>query len=205
MKLRAGWPGEADQTMFATLMHHAARRAGLHVFGVYGRALGASAAPGPFSVRRLGEDELFGFCADPELDLRESFVRLGHACVGAFAGRELAGYAWFAYGDAPHLDGVRVRVPEHAVYRFKAFVRPAYRGKGVASLLYAAADGLVARPGRRHVVNCVAVQNAPSIAASRRSGDALLGYLAYWRGGSRFLALHSRAVAAFGLRFYLGR
>lgn len=191
--------------MLATLMHHAARRAGLHVLGVYGRPLDAQQAlPGRFAVRRLGEDELLALCADPELDLRESFVRMGHACIGAFAGSELAGYVWFAYGDAPHVDGVRVGVPEHAVYRFKAFVRPAYRGQGIATLLYRAGDRMVARPGRSQVVNCVAVQNASSIAASLRSGDRLLGYLAYWRRGGRFLSQRTPGVAKLGLRFYLG-
>jgi GNAT superfamily N-acetyltransferase len=189
-----------------TLMHHAARRGGLHVFGVYYRRLGAVAAralvPG-LSCRRLNEEELRPFCADPELELREGMLSSGNACVGAFDGEELAGYVWFAYGDAPHLNGVRVRVPEQAIYRYKAFVRPAYRGRGIAPFLYGAADEMVARPGRSHVVNCVALQNTPSIAASLRSGDETLGHLGYWQAGRRFVAVHSREVQAFGLSFYL--
>ena len=34
-----------------------------------------------------------------------------------------------------------------------------------------------------------------------RDGDAACGYLAYWQARGRFLALHSRKVAALGLRF----
>ena len=192
-------------------MHQAARRGGLHVFGAYYRGLGAAAAgvPAPgLTCRRLRREELISFCADPELDLREGMVRpallRGDACVGAFAGGELAGYAWFAYGDAPHLNGVRVSVPAHAVYRFKAFVRPACRGRGIAPFLYGAADGIVARPGRRYVVNCIALHNGPSIAASLRSGDGPLGHLGYWQAGRRFFALRAREVELFGLRLYLG-
>jgi GNAT superfamily N-acetyltransferase len=189
-----------------TLMHHAARRGGLHVFGVYCRELRAGAVPPEdVQVRTLREAELLSYCADPDLELRERMVRSadGNVCVGAFCGGELAGYVWFAYEDAPHVDGVRVRVPAHAIYRFKAFVRPAFRGRGIAPRLYAGADALVARPGRRTVVNCIALQNRPSIAASLRSGDAPLGRLGYWQAGRRFVALHSREVEAFGLRFYL--
>ena len=191
--------------VLALLMHQAARRGGLHVFGVYCRRLGAAATralePG-LSCRRLEQQELLGLCADPELELREAMVREGNACVGAFSGDDLAGYVWFAYGDAPHVNGVRVSVPPQAIYRFKAFVRPAYRGRGIAPYLYGAADPLVAQPGRRTVVNCVAVQNRASIAATLRSGDVPLGHLAYWQAGGRFLALHTRPVELFGLRFY---
>ena len=189
-----------------TLMHHAARRGGLHVLGVYCRRLGAAAAvyTRDLHVRALGETELLAYCADPGLELRESMVRGGNTCIGAFSGDVLAGYAWFAYDDAPHVNGVRVRVPGQAIYRFKTFVRPAWRGRGIAPFLYGAADEFVARPGRGYVVNCIALQNAPSIAASLRSGDAPLGRLGYWQAGRRFLALHAREVRAFGLRFYLG-
>lgn len=190
-----------------TLMHHAARRGGLHVLGVYCRSLGAAAGvcTEDLHVRALGETELLACCADPELELRESMVRSGNTCIGAFSGDVLAGYAWFAYDDAPHVDGVRVRVPRQAIYRFKTFVRPAWRGRGIAPFLYGAADELVARPNRAYVVNCIALQNAPSIAASLRSGDAPLGRLGYWRAGKRFLALHSPGVEDFGLKFYSGR
>ncbi|MGQ0544164.1 MAG: hypothetical protein ACT4P3_02385 [Betaproteobacteria bacterium] len=151
--------------LLSTLMHQAARRGGLHVFGVYYRRLGAAAARAlvpRLSSRRLGEAELLA-------------------------------------------KGVRVRVPEQAIYRFKAFVRPARRGRGIAPFLYGAADELVAMPGRRYVVNCIAVQNAPSVAASLRSGDAPLGRLGYWQTRKRFFALHSPGVDSFGLKFYLSR
>jgi len=99
------------------------------------------------------------------------------------------------------VNGVRVQVPARAIYRFKTFVRPACRGRGIAPFLYAAADAIVARPGRESVVNCIALQNRASIAAALKSGDAACGYLAYWQARGRFLALHSRKVAALGLRF----
>lgn len=194
--------------MLAALLNQAERRGGLHVFRVFHRRLGAASAPPPapgLECRRLSGGELLALCADPALELREAMVRAalarGDACVGACLEGRLAGYAWFAYDEAPHVNGVRVQVPARAIYRFKTFVRAACRGRGIAPFLYAAADAIVARPGRESVVNCIALQNRASIAAALKSGDAACGYLAYWQARGRFLALHSRKVAALGLRF----
>lgn len=194
--------------MLAALLNQAERRGGLHVFRVFHRRLGAASAPPPapgLECRRLSGGELLPLCADPALELREAMVHAalarGDACVGAFLEGRLAGYAWFAYDEAPHVNGVRVQVPARAIYRFKTFVRPACRGRGIAPFLYAAADAIVARPGRESVVNCIALQNRASIAAALKSGDAAFGYLAYWQARGRFFALHSRKVAALGLRF----
>lgn len=195
--------------MLAACLNQAARRGGLHVFRVFHRRLGAAAAPPPapgLQCRRLPGEELIALCSDKALELREEMVRdalaRGDACVGAFLEGRLAGYAWFAYEQAPHVNGVRVQVPARAIYRFKVFVPVACRGRGIAPALFAAADAIVARPGRESVVNCIALQNGASIAASLKSGDAALGHLAYWQGRGRFFALHSRSVAALGLRFY---
>ncbi len=176
----------------SAVMHQAARRAGLHVFHVFARRLGARAPlpPAPeVTCRRLTDEEL-----GPR--------RAGDLCVGVFVGGEPAGYAWYAYDDAPHVDGVRVRIPPNAIYRFKVFVLPAYRGRGLAPYLYRAADPLVARPGRERVITCVAVQNLSSVIASMRGRDLPHGFLGYWQTRKRFFALHSPATRDLGLRFY---
>jgi GNAT superfamily N-acetyltransferase len=177
--------------MLSAVLHQAARHGGLHVFNVFSRRLRAAppAPPGPgFACRRLREEEL-------------PARRRGDVCVGAFIDGELVGYAWYAYAEAPHVNGVRVRVPPHAIYRFRVFVLPAFRGRGVAPYLFAAADPLVAKPGRSVVVTCVPLQNLASAAASRRGGDSLLGWLGYWHSGERFIAARSPAVRSCGLEF----
>jgi GNAT superfamily N-acetyltransferase len=93
-------------------------------------------------------------------------------------------------------------VPPRAVYRFKSFVRPAFRGMGIAAALYGAADAVVGRPGRAAVVVCIAGHNAASIAATLKSGSRPLGALAYWQTRRYFVAFHSRRVRRLGLRFY---
>jgi GNAT superfamily N-acetyltransferase len=191
------------------LLHQAARRGGLQLLRVFSRALRAAArgAPPPgLQLRVLGIEELVAHSRDTGLELREATVRDAYAhdglCVGALDGATLAGYAWFAYGRAPHVDGIAVQVPAHVVYRYKAFVRPAYRGRGIAASIYDMADPHVARPGRDTIVDCVAPQNRPSVAATLKSGSRPLGALGYWRAGPCFAAFHSPAVRRLGLRFH---
>jgi GNAT superfamily N-acetyltransferase len=194
--------------VYRALMHQVAKRGGLHVLRVFCRELGAAACSATrpaLELRPLAPAELLSHCRDPELDLREAMIhealRRGDLCLGALQGSALLGYVWFAYEIAPHVDGIWVRVPPRAVYRFKSFVRPSFRGMGIAGALYGAADAVVGRPGRAAVVSCVAVQNA-SIAATLKSGSRPLGALAYWQAGPCFVAFHSRSVRRLGLRFY---
>jgi ribosomal protein S18 acetylase RimI-like enzyme len=193
-------------------MHQLARRGGLHVFRVFQRKLDASApwrypAGCEFSV--LSEAETLRECRNPELELSEASVRdaygRGGVCIGARVAGELVGYVWFAFDTAPHLQGVWVKVPPQAIYRYKAYVHPLHRGKGIAPALYRFADGALQGRGREHVVNCIATHNFASISASLRSGAQTLGYLAYWQRGERFVSFHSAAVRRFGLRFRHGR
>jgi GNAT superfamily N-acetyltransferase len=192
------------------LLHQLGRRAGLHVLRVFARPLGAGArapAPAGLELRPLTPEELVAHSREPGLDLREGAIREayggGGLCVGALEGGALVGYVWFAYASAPHGGGLRVQVPARAVYRYKAYVRPSHRGRGIAAALYGIADPHIARPGRDTVVDCIAPQNRPSIAATLKSGSRPLGALAYWRAGRRFAALHSAGVRRLGLRFQL--
>jgi ribosomal protein S18 acetylase RimI-like enzyme len=193
-------------------MHQLGRRGGLHVFRVFRRALDAAAPwsfPESYDLALLSEEEALAACGDPELDLSERSVGRaygrGSVCIGARTGGQLAGYVWFAFDSAPHLQGVWVKVPPHAIYRYKAYVRPAHRGRGVAPAMYRFADSALRERGRNVVVNCIATHNFASIGASRRSGAETLGYLGYWQAGERFVSYHSRAVRRYGLRFYLSR
>jgi GNAT superfamily N-acetyltransferase len=199
------------RALHGAVLHQLGRRGGLHVFRVFHRHLEPAAqwiVPKGYEFSVLSEAELLAEGRDPQLDLSQRGVReaiaRGGVCIGARRAGELAGYVWFAFDRAPHLNGVWVKVPPQAIYRYKAFVRPLHRGKGLAPAMYRFSDRILHARGREQVVNCIATHNFPSIAASRRSGAETLGYLAYWRAGPRFAAWHSSAVRRFGLRFYLG-
>jgi len=190
-------------------MHQLARKGGVHLYRVFGRRLNGAAPlpfPGGYEPVALSQAQALAACADPRLELSEPGVRAAYAaggvCVGARHAESLIGYVWFALQAAPHVAGIWVKVPPSVVYRYKAFVVPEHRGKGIAPALYRYADALFDRLGREMVVNCIATHNFASTAASLRSGAETLGYVAYWQKNGRFFSFHSPAVRALGLRFY---
>src|SRR5262249_18627192 len=128
-------------------MHQAARHGDLHVLRVFSRPLRQAARGAPplgLELRPVGEEELLAWRHDAELHFAEALIRemsrRGARCRGALVARALVGSVWFAYGVAPHVDGIQVKVPPRVVYRFKAFVRAPYGGRGIAPALYDAAD-----------------------------------------------------------------
>ena len=199
----------ADMTSpYVRVMSRLGEQAGVRVFRIFGRRLRAwaGAAAPRVDCRLLPQHEVLALCAAPALDLVPSKVqaayRRGDLCVGAFQGGELAGYCWFALSPAPHMDGAWLEFPDHVVYTYKSYVRPAFRGRGIAAALYGFADSHFLERGRTHAVLCVESHNRPSIAAARRSGFAEAGYAAYL-AGARLRAWRSRAAAGYGLRFFV--
>jgi GNAT superfamily N-acetyltransferase len=190
-------------------MGRLARHARLRVFRVFARRLhhrptGVDQAR--TDHRLLSEREAFAACADASLDLAAEKVQAaysrGDLCVGAFVGDTLAGYCWFAFSAAPHLDGVWLDFPADLVYTYKSYVRPVYRGRGMAAAMYRFADGAALVRGRKAAIICVESHNWPSIAAALRGGFSRVGYAAY-RSGNRLRAWCSTAAADQGLRFFV--
>ena len=133
---------------------------------------------------------------------REGFAR-GEVCIGAFHERSLVGYVWFAHQRAPHLDGVWMAFDSRAVYIYRAFVLPSYRGRGIAPALYGAGDPLFRSQGRGSALLCIGLGHAASFAAARRSGARTVGYGAYFRAGRVLLQLRTPGAVRAGYRFYL--
>jgi hypothetical protein len=116
------------------------RAARVHVFRVFQHELDASAPwslPASYEIGALTEDEVVAECRDPALDLSERSARAAYArgglCIGARQRGALVGYVWFPFEIAPHLDGVYVRVPPQAMYRYKAFEKCDKKAGGVAA------------------------------------------------------------------------
>jgi GNAT superfamily N-acetyltransferase len=190
-------------------MSRLARHAGLRVFRIFARRLEARGAPAPagaLDYRWMSEPDVLALCDDAALDLTASKVRAaygrGDLCAGAFDGGQLAGYCWFAFSAAPHLDGVWLDFPAELVYTYKSYVRPAFRGRGIAAAMYRFADPACLERGRRLAIICVESHNWPSIAAAKRGGFSSAGYAAYV-GGEPLRAWRSRQAAHHGLRFYV--
>lgn len=191
------------------LLSRIARRAGIHAWQIFTRPLSTSApvSPAGLVMRLMPPDEPAATWSDPELQVdarkaAEGFAR-GEVCVGAFDGATLAGYAWFAYRPAPHSEGIWMDFDSRAIYTYRAFVKPRYRGRGMAPALYVFADRLFLDNGREFAVLCIEATNGASVAAARRAGAQKAGYTAYWHRAGRLVAMRTPGVRRAGFRFYL--
>ena len=113
--------------------------------------------------RLLSEAQMLELCAEPTLDLAPAKARAaysrGDVCAAAFIKSELAGYCWFAFSAAPHMDRAWIDFPSEVVYTYKSYVRPVHRGRGIAGALYRFADPLWLGRGRRRAMICVESHN----------------------------------------------
>ena len=175
---------------------------------VCARELGDKAPPAPdgIELRPLdAEADLRHFAPPLRLSAakaREGFAR-GEVCIGAFHEASLVGYAWFARERAPHVGGLWMAFDPRAIYIYRAFVLPSYRGRAIAPALYAAADPLFRSQGRDCALLCIGIRHAASLAAARRSGARTVGYGAYFRAGPVLLQLRTPGTMRAGFRFFL--
>lgn len=184
------------------------RRFGLHYYYLLLQPLAAAprlGAPSGPACRILEEQDLLAYCADPELDLREQAVRAalaaGEVCVGALEDGRLAGYLWYSFGRAAHVEGVRVEVGPRLRYAYKVHVRPGARGRGIARALIVRGARLCPRRGRDLGASFVAPDNRPSLRAYAAAGWRRAGYAGYLRSLGRFSAFGSAGAVRLGARF----
>lgn len=196
--------------MLVRVMNSLSRRAGVRLFRFFSRPLQAGdalASLGGLRLRPIDRAEAVELCEDPELDLVKeklsaAYAR-GDACVAAFEGTRLAAYCWLAFSPLPHLDGVWVAFDAGAVWTYKSFVRPAYRGRGIAPALYRFADGACRERGRGFSIICVEIHNRASIGAAMRARYSSAGYGGYARSRDACRSWMSAMAARQGVRFYL--
>jgi len=197
--------------MLGAVMRRLARHAGLRWFRFFERSLDHASSPAAepqgLQICFVPPGELAALWSERELEVREDMARAaserGDLCVAAYDGPVIAGYCWHAFAPVPHLDGVWVRFERHVAWPYKSFVRPSYRGRGIAQSLYRFADRAAEERGRSTSVLCVEAHNAPSVAAALRAGYRDAGGAGYLRRGRLFRDWYSAPVRRLGVSFYL--
>lgn len=137
-----------------------------------------------FDLRFLSADEILHFSADAANDLGDDtqklLDRMGRveclACLNHDG--QLAGYAWFASEKVlpdencagPAFRGLGMQLGEEAVYQFKVFVRPEFRGKRIAGQLFNEAKKSFAARGIRYMVTTTDWSNKSFQRAADRFG-----------------------------------
>ena len=186
------------------------RYLGVNVLRVLQRDLGGAASlpcgrPN-LECRVLGEYEALAHALDPQLELRQEWVRNAYAqggvCLGALEDGRLLGYTWLAYGDTRYTGGVWVQLGARFRYSYKSFVRPECRGQRIAQALHALADQSELRRGRCFAMNLVELDNCSSFAALQRAGSRSIGYAGYAKCFGLLLTFRTPGVARAEIRFY---
>ena len=123
--------------LFDRLLESLAWRLGLRVLLVMSRDMRRSTPPEGDDVdfRLLDRPKVLAIATNPGFDMgiewADAALGLPGGCVGAFLNGVAVAYVWFAFACAPDRDGLWVSVPDAAAYRYKAFVLPEFRNRGI--------------------------------------------------------------------------
>jgi ribosomal protein S18 acetylase RimI-like enzyme len=137
-----------------------------------------------------------------DLDLPRSFVdeawSLGHECFVASVDGTPACYCWFSSGVTALIGGLEASFPAGHRYAYKAFTRPAYRGRGLLPLCCAAAMRRYAAEGCQALVTVIERNNFSSIHAFERCGFTKFGTVLVVRAWKRTKIVRDRGCTRFG-------
>lgn len=152
------------------------------------------------TFRELTYDEVLQFCSDPKLDLDQNICDrlLGEfdACFNAMVDDQLAGYYWLARNsiEAIHnsagteATGVAMSYPDNAIFGYKAFVHPDYRGQGLyPQIIQSAALWANRGFGSRFLISTADWTNFGALRSFERQPFTPVGLI--WKGniaGSEF-------------------
>lgn len=159
------------------------RIGGIHALEFASRGITSAAAPsGDF--RFLTADEICAAARDPANDLDAGLAtRLASGrdfCFGALDHGRLANYSWYSLGavDPEHSLGAGFVLPADAIYMYKAFTRPEYRGRRLheASIHRAAAH--FAQQGIRRLIAIIEYGEWASLKSHTRMGCRRIGWFA---------------------------
>ena len=119
--------------------------------------------------------------------------RDGQVCAVARHDKEVAAYCWLAYTPIPVAEIDRVVVPAaDEVYLYDAFTVPAWRGRGLFTLMLRHLLAYARSQGRRRALIFAEARNLPSCRAIERAGFEIfqtvvrldvLGFTRQWSRG----------------------
>lgn len=156
-------------------------------------------------VSRLDALQTLELAAHPGLDLSrdwaERAIARGDHCLASRDGDRVVGYLWVSRERLLRDEGVVVRLPPDSEYRYKVFVRPECRGRGIAPRMYRSADRLAASEGVAQAFLCIGPDNTASIASAVKSGARRIGFVLVWSRTVGAKAWPTTGATRSGLRF----
>jgi hypothetical protein len=158
----------------------------------------------PTRARRLSRAQLEGAAIDPTMDLRADFVQdalaHGDACYGVLDLDKVVSYCWFSTRCTEVLPGFTIAFPADCCYSYKAFTRPAYRGKGLLRECQVAAAKDFTSRGALHLLTLIERRNVSSLKAFGQVGFHPFGRVVLWRTRWFNRAMHTSGCRQHDLR-----
>lgn len=152
-----------------------------------GQEAGASPSDSDVQIRAVDRTQLARLSADPGCGIKQKFLRgierTPDLCFGAFAGEALVSYVFFAPASPIAIDArLQFEFPADWIYVYKAFTRPAWRGKRLLHQVLAHGMGCL---GPHRFVTLVVAGNQASRKAFERCGFRPTQRFPVWRVLSR--------------------
>ncbi len=134
-------------------------------------------------------------------DTKLALMRAGDTCILSLVGGRTAGYTWVHTKGRPEIrPGLRLQLPDGALYNFAGFTHPVFRGSGLQSRRH---EAVWAQPCWAHwptMLGYVKATNFDSRRGQSRSGYFKIGSVLMLGSQRRFLALLSPSLRRRGLR-----
>ncbi len=139
-----------------------------------------------------------------ELDISHSFLNKafsqGDQCVGALVEDQVVGYLWRTTQAVELSHPLYMEFGDKLYYRYKEFVKPEYRGRGIINQIKKLAESKQIAEGRRYAFGCIETHNYPSLIASKKHGDRTLGYSAFIYNRFFFINWSSNRAKQFAIK-----
>lgn len=195
--------------VYISLMGQAYKSFGLYLCRVYTRPILCAAVtlpPEGYTLRRLTAEDLYHAAQDPELEMPLTFVTgviaREEAGFGVFQDDMLVAYVWRARGVAQHDDGLWARADARYRFGYKAFTRPAWRGKGLAVVVARYSDRMQQHEFSEHI-SFVETHNFASITATHKKHPDLtqIGLAGYFSLLGRVITFRTPGCKQAGFEF----
>lgn len=158
----------------------------------------------PTRARRLSRAQLEAAASDPAMDLRLDFVHdalaQGDACFGVLDLTKIVSYSWFSNRPTEVVPGFVTRFPAGYYYSYKAFTRPAYRGRGLLRDCQVAAAREFASGGPIRLLTLIERRNVSSLKAFAQVGFRPFGRILLWRTRWFHYSIHGAGCRRHGMR-----
>ncbi len=144
------------------------------------------ALPAGFTLRAFTDADVAAVAAidrPSEARLCQRRIAAGHIGLAAFYEEQLVGHAWACKQFDSNIDRIDLHLPPSDCLCTDAYSAPAYRGRGIHTLLTLERFKIFRDLGYQRAICNIAANNRPSLRVWKKLGGQVIGELDYFRVG----------------------